>query len=566
MTAGQTITVPLPPGVPLDAAAVAITVTLTESTGPGYFAVGPAGTPSPATSVVNADAARQTRAAGTIVAVSPAGIDVYSRSGGHVLIDVTGWFTGESAPDDDDGLFVAADAPRRLIDTRGGNPVWSGGTIEIADVAGNAAALALNVALVNPMRATYLTAHAARQPLPMASTVNAAAVGEIAASMSISPVSTAGLGVYSSGGSDVVVDLAGWFTGTPVEASGAAPVNKRPPDCARSTEPSDLTALFARNTMFAGADYQRPFALPDGRVLWLFQDMYISGRYGSSTFVHNAGLVQTGSCFELLHGGDYARPTELLMADITQRRQRWFWSLSGELGNDGLFHLFVAELRERGATYLTKVEPVATWQVAIDPSTMAVIDRRPAADPSPELYGWSAASDDQYTYLYGHCYRQFGWDAFPFVSPPVYVHDWSCADEVTVARTPRGEFDRPLEYWDGTRWQIDPARAVNVVPSGRLVSASQFYRDGNRWISITKVGDWFGDQVTIDVASRPQGPFTTVRTIQLPAKCGDCNTYFAALLPWRSWNGAWLLAISNNRFDRLDLSQYQPSFFAIAPV
>jgi hypothetical protein len=400
----------------------------------------------------------------------------------------------------------------------------------------------------------------------VASSVNATGAGEIAASMAITPVSTAGLGVYSSGGSDVVVDLAGWFVGAPGDAPGGPPLNRRPPDCARSTEPADLNALFAANTMFAGADYQRAFPLPDGRMIWFFQDMYVSGRYGQSTFVHNAGLVQSGSCFELLHGGDYARPTELMLADITQRRQRWFWPLGGDVGNDGLFHVFLAEMRERGSFYLDKVEPVATWQVSIDPATMGVVDQRPAVDSSADLYGWSVASDSQYTYLYAHCYRQFGWDAFPFVSPPVYVHDFECADEVSVARIPKGAFDQPLQYWNGSNWSPDAWRAVSVVPSGRLVSASQIYRDGNRWIAVTKIGDWFGDTVTIDVATRPQGPFTNVRTIQMPVKCADCNTYFPVLLPWRSWNGAWLLAISNNRFGRLDLSRYQSSFFAIDPV
>ena len=254
------------------------------------------------------------------------------------------------------------------------------------------------------------------------------------------------------------------------------------------------------------------------------------------------------------------------MAEITQRRSRWFWPLGGAVGHDGLFHVFVAEMRERGATYLTKVEPVATWEAAIDLTTLRPVDAHPAVNSSPSLYGWSVASDEQYTYLYAHCYRQFGWDAFPFSNPPVYVHDWECADEVSVGRVPLGRFDLAPQYWDGASWQADPARAASVVPTGRLVSASQFYRDGNRWISVTKVADWFGSTVTIDVASRPQGPYTTVRTIELVPKCGECNTYFAALLPWRSWNGDWLLAISNNRFDRLDLGQYQPTFFATAPV
>ena len=152
----------------------------------------------------------------------------------------------------------------------------------------------------------------------------------------------------------MVVDLAGWFVGTPGAAAGEPPLNSRPPDCAtidRAVRTS--TSFFAGNRLFAGADYQRPFPLPDGRVLWMFQDVYVSGRYGQSTFVHNAGLVQTGSCFQLLPSGNYAAPGEYLFPDVAQRRKRWFWPLAGEMGNDGLFHLFVAEMLEHGATYLT---------------------------------------------------------------------------------------------------------------------------------------------------------------------------------------------------------------------
>src|SRR4029453_17920062 len=98
MGAGETINVPLPPTVPADAVAVALTVTLTESPAAGSFPVFPGGTAVPPTSTVNADRRGQTRAAGAIVAVSPSGLDVFSHSGGHVIGDGTGWFPGAAAP------------------------------------------------------------------------------------------------------------------------------------------------------------------------------------------------------------------------------------------------------------------------------------------------------------------------------------------------------------------------------------------------------------------------------------------------------------------------------------
>ena len=566
MAAGETINVPLPPSVPADAIAVALTVTLTESPGSGFFTVYPAGTQRPTTSTINADGPGQTRAAGAIVAVSASGLDVFSHSGGHVVVDVTGWFTGSGAPVDDDGLFVAEPAPRRLLDTRGGDPVWAAGGVEIANVGSTAAALALNVTIVNPIRPGFLTAYPARQERPPTSTVNGGASSDIAAAMAIVPTSQIGVGVYSNAGADLVVDVSGWFVGTPGPAPLPAPANVRPPDCTTSTDPSGLNRFFDNGPALVGGDYQRAVALPDGRVLWFFQDVFFRGRNGAATFAHNAGLVQNGTCFTLLQSGNYASPGEYLFPDQTRRYKHWFWPLSGGMGADGRFHLFVAEMRENGATYLSFTEPIATWKVTIDLTTMQIVDRRLAANSSAALYGFSVESTNDYSYLYAHCHRQFGWDAFPFVDPPVYVHDWDCADRMTVARVPRGQFDQPPAYWNGSSWTPDPATAVNIVSADRLVSASQMYLVDGKWIAITKVGDWFGTRIEIDVATQPQGPYTTVRTIATPAKCDGCNTYFASLLPYRGSDGSLLIGISNNVFGPVDLSRYHPTFFATPPV
>ena len=48
-----------------------------------------------------------------------------------------------------------------------------------------------------------------------------------------------------------------------------------------------------------------------------------------------------------------------------------------------------------------------------------------APNSSTDLYGFDIASDEQWTYLYSHCYRQFGFTAFP-------GHD-TCSQFVKVA-------------------------------------------------------------------------------------------------------------------------------------
>jgi hypothetical protein len=384
--------------------------------------------------------------------------------------------------------------------------------------------------------------------------------------MAIVPASQAGVGVFSNAGADVVADLAGWFVGTPPPAPGPPPTNARPPSCAASTDPAGLDKFFESGPQLIGADYQRVFPLPGGRYLWLFQDVFFRGRDGQSTFAHNAGLVQTDQCFTLLQTGNFANPDEYLFGDQTLDRKHWFWPMSGDMGADGMFHVFVVEMRENGSSYLSQTEPIANWIVTIDPNTLQVTDRRRAVDSSTALYGFSVQSDADYTYLFAHCHRQFGWDAFPFVDPPVYVHDWDCVQRMTVARVPKGQFDQPLAYWNGSTWDSNPATAVNIVPSGRLVSASQMYLVDGKWVAVTKVGDWFGTTIEIDTASAPQGPYTTVRTIAVPNKCSTCNTYFASLLPYRAGDGSLLLGISNNVFGTIEMARYHPTFFTTPPL
>ncbi len=129
---GSTLTVPLPPGVPPDATAIAATITVADSVGWGYVVAYPAGSARPDSSVVNTDQGGQTRAATAIVPVTASGLSLYVEGDAHVLVDVYGWFSGASSGASTTGMFVP-NPPLRVWDTRGANrtPVWAGGTMEI---------------------------------------------------------------------------------------------------------------------------------------------------------------------------------------------------------------------------------------------------------------------------------------------------------------------------------------------------------------------------------------------------------------------------------------------------
>ncbi len=229
LAAGATVRIPLPDDVPADAIALVVNVTATSVNEGGHLTAFPAGGAQPGTSTVNTDAAGQDRAATTIVPVSPLGLDVFASSTTHVIVDVFGWFTGPTAPSGDDGLFVAV-TPTRMFDTRPapwpaiGDHVreLSADSLDAAALIGtirsNASALVLNTTVTDATSAGYLTAFPARTFIPPTSSLNWRA-RETVANLTVSVNSTATIGFFLSVTTELIVDLTGYFTGTPIVAT-----------------------------------------------------------------------------------------------------------------------------------------------------------------------------------------------------------------------------------------------------------------------------------------------------------------------------------------------------------
>lgn len=104
-------------GVPAQATAAAITVTVDNGAtpGPGFVTVWPEGANIPTASVLNYSD-RQVRANGVIVGIGIGGaVDLFSLNGAPVIVDVTGWFVPAATATS--GRFTPI-APARAIDTR----------------------------------------------------------------------------------------------------------------------------------------------------------------------------------------------------------------------------------------------------------------------------------------------------------------------------------------------------------------------------------------------------------------------------------------------------------------
>jgi hypothetical protein len=230
-----------PAGVPDDATAVAVNLTTDTSLGGDYFTAYPAGSARPTASVLNVDRAGQARAAAVIVQVDDAQFDVFTRFGNHVIVDLMGYFTGPSADAGDDGLFVPVD-PFRLVDSRqpagplGGPRLWDNGGRDfpvaegaLGAPAGGVAAIAVNATVTGTEDAGWVALAAAGVPVPGTSTVNYPAPQQTVANSAIVAVSERGIQARALASTHLVVDVTGWFTGTPADPVGDPPTNPLPP-------------------------------------------------------------------------------------------------------------------------------------------------------------------------------------------------------------------------------------------------------------------------------------------------------------------------------------------------
>ncbi len=225
LQAGADVMVPRPEQVPADALALAVNITSVGATRSGFVTAHAAGTPTPTSSVLNPDGSGAAIAGSTIVPMSPSGLALYTSGPTDLLVDLVGWFTGASAAVATDGLFVAV-TPTRLVDTRSSAPrMWTNGTRELAVDLPGAGAVVTNITLDRTDAAGFVTAHPAGTALPGTSSVNARSRNAVVANAAITALSQRGLAWYSNAGTDLVVDMSGWFVGTPVAAGSPVPAN-----------------------------------------------------------------------------------------------------------------------------------------------------------------------------------------------------------------------------------------------------------------------------------------------------------------------------------------------------
>ena len=210
-----TLTVTGTAGVPsTGVSAVVLNLTGIARTSATYLTVYPAGGTLPHSSNLNL-AAGATRANEVIAQVGAGGaISIYNSGGStDVVVDITGYFLTSSS--------YNPEAPARILDTRSPSAPLAANSNRVVQVTGHggvpagATSVVMNVLGISTTGGGYITAYPTGTTRPTASNLNLVA-HQTAAVLVVAKLSSAGqVTLFSSGGpTNVVLDVAGWFTGT----------------------------------------------------------------------------------------------------------------------------------------------------------------------------------------------------------------------------------------------------------------------------------------------------------------------------------------------------------------
>jgi hypothetical protein len=205
-------------GVPFDAAAAVLNVTVTEPDAGGFVTAYPCDQARPRASNVNY-VARQTVPNGVYAKLDGAGrVCLFTSTPTHIAVDVNAYMPGT-------GLLLNALVPARLLETRTGPGL---GTVDglfngvgpvaarvplALQVAGRggvplaAGSVVLNVTVTEPSASGFVTVYPCDQPVPLASNVNYVAGDTVANAVVAKLAANGTVCVYSSAPTQVVVDV-----------------------------------------------------------------------------------------------------------------------------------------------------------------------------------------------------------------------------------------------------------------------------------------------------------------------------------------------------------------------
>jgi hypothetical protein len=329
--------------------AVALNVTVTEPTQAGFLTVWPSGVAQPLASNLNFVAGKTTPNAVVVGVGSGGRISLYNSDGNsQVIVDVAGWF----APG------FGAVTPVRVMDTReglGGLKLAPGGVRNLkvtghGDVPDSTAvgAVSLNVTSTDPTAAGFLTVWPAGLARPLASNLNFTAGQTVANAVPVGVDEDGQISIYnSSGDTDVIVDVTGWYARSDTTPPRLESMTITPSIIDTSAGPQTVTltvhvtdnlsgvsakgigevyfvgpanqgvlAIFQEGTQVSGTSvdgvYTKTVVVPalSAKGTFAIDRLIVADNAGNQLFLDRNDLVSRGlpSSFEQIGDGDSALP------------------------------------------------------------------------------------------------------------------------------------------------------------------------------------------------------------------------------------------------------------------
>ncbi len=215
-------------GVPSDATAAVLNVTIVGPAGWSYATVYPGATGLPNSSSLNADGPGRVIANLVHVKIGTDGAaNVYRSVAMHILVDLVGVYVPVAGPTTDGRLVTLSGGAQRVLDTRGTRPV-NGTEITSVNLASagiplSASAVVVTLTAVNA-NPGFWTAFPDLQNLPDTSSLNLDTFRQTRAAQAIvNLVGTNRFNVFSQLGGDLLVDVVGYFTGVDKPAAPTQP-------------------------------------------------------------------------------------------------------------------------------------------------------------------------------------------------------------------------------------------------------------------------------------------------------------------------------------------------------
>ena len=204
-------------GIPGNANAVALNLTLTQTTGQMFATIYPCDEARPLASNINATAGATIANSAIAKLATDGSVCIYTLKGTHAIVDVSGWFS--------DGSDYAPLTPARLLETRAGETTIDGqsqgaglrpaGTTTTVQITGRGGAPAVVATVVINITATatlapgFITVYPCDQPRPNASNLNHS-IGTTVANNVIVKVSNAGtICIYNHAPTQLIADING---------------------------------------------------------------------------------------------------------------------------------------------------------------------------------------------------------------------------------------------------------------------------------------------------------------------------------------------------------------------